>query len=383
MDRRRLLTAGLSAGLILPTLKSQAHEVGIVPIHLSPANIFRTTVCLRPFRAAGPRIEAESIGRKTVVHHYGHGGSGWSLSWGSAFEAVKLAMESSPKRIAVIGAGAIGLTTALTAQQAGAEVTIYAKDRYPFVPSANATGTWSPDSRVAKTDAVAPEFADQWERMARRSWTLHNSYVALPGDPVEWLDQYSIRKLRPLPDPNMPPPPPPEARPDPGMLHLGHRIGDIIPSGTLVPTDQHPFNSDRVNRWRQLTFNVTAYAHRLEQDFLNAGGRFVPATFHAPSEVTKLKESVIINCTGYGARALWRDESIQPFRGQIVWLAPQENTHYGFYYNRVSVLARRDGIVVQATGPDDNFGMNDISEIPDMDAAYAAIDALKDVYRQA
>ena len=42
--------------------------------------LFDITVCLRPFRAQGPRIEAETIGDALVVHNYGHGGSGWSLS---------------------------------------------------------------------------------------------------------------------------------------------------------------------------------------------------------------------------------------------------------------------------------------------------------------
>ncbi len=48
-----------------------------------PDRMFRVTVCLRPFRAAGPRIEAEWIDTKYVVHNYGHGGSGWSLSSGA------------------------------------------------------------------------------------------------------------------------------------------------------------------------------------------------------------------------------------------------------------------------------------------------------------
>ena len=132
MDRRALLQSGLAAGALAMTGQARAAEPALIRIRTDPAEVFRTTVCLRPFRAVGPRIETEALGRKTVVHNYGHGGSGWSLSWGSAAEAVRLALESyphmqsSPKKIAVIGAGALGMTAAITAQRAGAEVTIYA-----------------------------------------------------------------------------------------------------------------------------------------------------------------------------------------------------------------------------------------------------------------
>jgi glycine/D-amino acid oxidase-like deaminating enzyme len=109
----------------------------LVPIRAHVDRIFRTTVCLRPFRAEGPRIEAERVGDKVVVHNYGHGGSGWSLSWGSGAIAVQKAMQAlaaagGGKDVAVIGAGALGLTSATLLQRAGAKVTIYAKERAPY-----------------------------------------------------------------------------------------------------------------------------------------------------------------------------------------------------------------------------------------------------------
>ena len=63
----------------------------------------RITVCTRPFRAAGPRIEAERLADKLVIHNYGHGGSGWSLSWGSATLVLPLALASGSREIGVIG----------------------------------------------------------------------------------------------------------------------------------------------------------------------------------------------------------------------------------------------------------------------------------------
>ncbi|MFV4649235.1 FAD-dependent oxidoreductase, partial [Mycobacterium tuberculosis] len=85
--------------------------------------LFDISVCLRPFRAAGPRLDTEQVGDALVVHNYGHGGSGWSLSWGSGTIAVEKAMASSPREIAVVGCGALGLTAAILAQAAGAKVT--------------------------------------------------------------------------------------------------------------------------------------------------------------------------------------------------------------------------------------------------------------------
>src|SRR5689334_2577433 len=78
--------------------------------------IIAITVCTRPFRAQGPRIETERLGRKTIVHNYGHGGSGWSLSWGSGTLAMRHVLNTGAREIAVIGCGVIGLTSALLAQ---------------------------------------------------------------------------------------------------------------------------------------------------------------------------------------------------------------------------------------------------------------------------
>ena len=80
----------------------------LAPVRASLDRLFDITVCLRPFRAQGPRLDTEQVGDKLVVHNYGHGGSGWSLSWGSAHVVVAKAMQSSPKEIAVIGCGAPG-----------------------------------------------------------------------------------------------------------------------------------------------------------------------------------------------------------------------------------------------------------------------------------
>ena len=51
--------------------------------------IFEIRVGLRPARKV-IRLEKESVGQKNIIHNYGHGGSGFTLSWGCADEVVNL-----------------------------------------------------------------------------------------------------------------------------------------------------------------------------------------------------------------------------------------------------------------------------------------------------
>ena len=54
-------------------------------------NVLAERVGLRPFRRSGVRLEGEQLrDGRTVVHNYGHGGSGFTLSWGCAREVLNL-----------------------------------------------------------------------------------------------------------------------------------------------------------------------------------------------------------------------------------------------------------------------------------------------------
>jgi glycine/D-amino acid oxidase-like deaminating enzyme len=354
----------------------------IVPIRADPDNLIRVTVCTRPFRAAGPRLDVEQLGTKTIFHQYGHGGSGWSLSWGSASVVLEklLARSQGERDIAILGCGAIGLTTAVSAQRLGLRPTIYAKEQFPFVRSARATGSYTPDSRIALTTSAAADFPALWERMARTSFTMYQSYLGLPGTPVEWNDRYRFTNLTSdqLDAKSA-------AQDTHGFASYNDRIDDLFPAHTdLVLRDgRKPYNVRTARRGVGMTFNISDYARTLVEEFKIGGGTIEPREFLSPRDVATLPQRLIVNCTGYGARSLWSDESLIPVRGQIGWLPPQEGVNYGMGLDDLIITARRDGIAVQPTPQGDDTGWNDQSEVPDRDAARAGVVALANFYRTA
>jgi glycine/D-amino acid oxidase-like deaminating enzyme len=106
-----------------------------------------------------------------------------------------------------------------------------------------------------------------------------------------------------------------------------------------------------------MLFNISAYSRLLLADFERRGGRIVTAELSGPEDFARLDEPTVINCTGYGARALLGDESLTPVRGQTAKLMPEPGLNYGLRSReaKVSIYPRRDGLLVQTAGEND-FG---------------------------
>jgi D-amino-acid oxidase len=62
---------------------------------LEKPDVVAERVGLRPFRRSGVRVErAQLRDGRVVIHDYGHGGSGFTLSWGCAEAAARIALET-------------------------------------------------------------------------------------------------------------------------------------------------------------------------------------------------------------------------------------------------------------------------------------------------
>ncbi len=382
---RRAVLAGTGATLLLGMLEgcrapaprpngTPPGRLELPPIHADVGRITSITVCTRPFRPQGPRLDVERIGNKTVIHNYGHGGSGWSLSWGSGAIATENALATGVREVGVIGCGALGLTSALLLQRAGLRVTIYAKDLPPNVRSSLATGVWSPDSRICLEQNATPAFKRQWEAMARRSWQTYQTFLGLPGDPVEWIEHYSVRDTAA-------PAPSPDADTRPAFAELeSELLADLEPKSTEFAPGSHPFGARTVHARPWMMFNLNAYQRLLMSDFLASGGKIQITEFHTPTDLGALQEKTLINATGYGARALFGDETLVPVRGQLARTIPQPDIHYGLAYKDSNFIPRRDGNIFQVFGADDYYGFGDDSTVPDRAEAQHAVTTIASLF---
>ncbi len=408
MDRRHLLKNSLALGGVMglggcaatpgaapgaapqpvSTVPLMDRPPVLAPVRARADRFFDFKVCLRPFRTKGPNLDVEQIGDAMVVHNYGHGGSGWSLSWGSADMAVQKAMSRSPKEIAVIGCGIIGLTSAITAQRAGAQVTIYTRELLPRTRSVRANGAWTPDSRIALTSEAPANFGQTWEIMARSSWKTLRQYIGIAGNPVAFSDHYYLTDApRGTPQPVdatvMPLPPPTWAgAPTHGedFARYNDRIRDITSFPQQLTPDINPFPVKYASRSTNLFFNFTEYGHLLTNQFFAAGGKIVMRNFHSPSELGHLPQKVVINCPGMAARDWWKDKAMVPVRGQTGWLIPQPEVNYGLTYRNVQILSKSDGIMVIALENGELKGYNNSDESVNRAESDRAVKVIEDLF---
>jgi glycine/D-amino acid oxidase-like deaminating enzyme len=291
-------------------------------------------------------LESENFQGKQLVHLYGHGGGGMTLSWGTANLAVAmLAGHGAPTAAAVIGAGVIGLSTAILLQRQGFTVTIYAAAMTPHTTSNASAATFFP-SHVIDQDKVTTEFTARLETALRTSYHAYQRLVG-PRYGVRWLDSYTLGNGQA-----------PTGEPD-----IESRIQDKVVGTSVVQLDRgaHPFSAPTVSMGRDMVIEPSIYLRALMDDFRAAGGTVIVRHFESVGDLAQLRERVVFNCTGLGARTLVGDTQMKPARGQLVVLPPQPDVDYTLYHGPFYYMVpRQDGIILGGT-----FDLGNESSAPD------------------
>jgi D-amino-acid oxidase len=195
------------------------------------------------------------------------------------------------RKIQVIGAGVIGLCTAIRLQEAGCQVVLISKDEPLATTSAKAGAIWMP-YLAQPLDKVL-----QWSQISyhelransllKETGVYEVNFLVLQNAPEkqEWMHIIS-----------------------PDLLKKRH-------------FDRLPPEYDYAWEVRVPFIEPPQYLPYLLNRFLKNGGRFIQQTIRDFDEVREQSE-FLVNCTGLGAKNLVKDPELYPVRGHLVRLPP-------------------------------------------------------------
>jgi D-amino-acid oxidase len=312
----------------------------------------------RPVRKKGPRLEIEPKDvssdklPRNVLHNYGHGGGGITLSWGYAKAAADLLFSRRDlirgNEVVILGAGIIGLTTAhaILTRFAGSNpplrISLYARDTpdghgaYGDIVSSIAGGQFAPsltgeiesrDLRAKLTESARVFQAHEaWGVSRRRNYTLADA---------------------------------------PDLRHVDLIVG----RGRGGPVEQRrlPFRSLNCAGYgfETLLIEPPRYLRALWQDLRNSSTfRSDKAVIASPRDLNAFPDTLIVNCMGLGAKSIVSEAGSEFYgsEGQIIQHRPAnyQPSLYPYLYSGIGyVFPRSDYVVIGGSVDGPGRGEND------------------------
>lgn len=248
-------------------------------------------VGVRPYRKTGVRLEAEWYNEKLIIHNYGHGGAGLTLSWGSAQEVLNILKQEivsnvkldKEKTIAIIGGGIIGFCAADILLEHGYQVKIYAEKFHPDTTADVAAGFFGAFSVAIPTELDKKEqfnrILEQSEKKLQELYECKDSTI----QGVSYTDFYIFN-----------------TKDETDTVCFGNRMTRLC------------------RKKKQLTMKGPLYFKSIFQKVQREGALIIVKKFDTISDILALPESIVINCTGIGSKKLFNDTDLIGIKGHVV-----------------------------------------------------------------
>jgi glycine/D-amino acid oxidase-like deaminating enzyme len=292
----------------------------------------RTIAGLRPYRPSGFVVRAEKLDDTLVIHNYGHGGAGVTLSWGTAKLALDLGGQGHLGPVAVLGCGAVGLATSRLLQESGFSVTVYTQDLPPNTTSNIAGAQWFPYS-VSSPGQRTPAFNQQFLSAAEFAYRRYQSMLGSRYG-IRWMRNYFLENE--------------------GFQEQGYRgkegpLRSLLPELRDLAPSEHPFSGYKfVRQFDTMLIEPPVYLSAMLADIRLAGAAVKVQSLADRTAIAQLPEKLVFNCTGLGSKALFNDDELTPIKGQLTVLLPQPEVQYAVLHDDLYMFSRTDGILLEA-----------------------------------
>jgi glycine/D-amino acid oxidase-like deaminating enzyme len=282
---------------------------------------------VRPYRNGSYRLEADTSSSKFIVHNYGHGGAGITLSWGCAAKVAEIVQQrvatSHDTKAAVLGAGVMGLTAATRLLDLGLQVTIYSDCAPADTTSAKAGGQWAVSvveyqgKQQELTDIITTAYRTFEQGGQAFGVYRRPNYTAEPSHNLEIVLQLA-----------------------PGLIPPPVRLARLPFAGHTGPGYEY----------QTLLIVPPVFLAKLEADLRARGATFAPLRkFASRSDImSSVNENLIVNCTGLGSMTLFSDTKMLPIKGQLAMLPAQPSLQY-LYGQNGYMFPRSDHVVIGGT----------------------------------
>lgn len=264
--------------------------------------------------------------QKTIFHNYGHGGAGWTFLFGCVNESVRqfehalqqnVNLKNEP--ICIIGAGCYGLLTAIILARKGYGIRIVAKDTHT-IASYKAAGFFFPRHRKSSTDQEKKIFLDRGIESYKEYLDIYNGTHPFIKKGPKLLPAYYGLDV------------------DPGFGPYIESNLMSIPENVII--DFGNGKQYAAKEYQTIFINPADIMQELQRSIDELG---INISQQEISSFNHVRENIIFNCAGLGAKELAKDARIIPIQGHLIALQDQPNESLRYMINVKVIMQNPDG----------------------------------------